>query len=223
MFVLKIGRRRESNRGSTKGSSVLQGLLNAIGFIAALGTLIAWFRGACRRPAQPRPRRRPSPADCQPVPSHTYRRPDPLIYDQYYLMGLGFPVTWDNPDIRIERAGVAVDPHNLQPDTEYEVVAQVWNGSSTAPAIGLPPLSPHAFRHGHATHALKLAKDVADLNAISMNLGHSSLTITDSIYAVLSDTDMGQGIAQLGRSDAPPSTSVEDVVKRVVAELATRK
>ena len=34
------------------------------------------------------------------IPSHTYRRPDPLIYSQTYLMSQGLSVTWDNPDIQ---------------------------------------------------------------------------------------------------------------------------
>ena len=29
------------------------------------------------------------------------RKPDPFIYCQYYLMSLGYPVTWDNWDIFI--------------------------------------------------------------------------------------------------------------------------
>jgi hypothetical protein len=96
------------------------------------------LKDKCRRRPEPRPRRPKSRADCQPVSRFVYRRPDPLIYDQYYLMGLGLPVTWDNPDIRIERGGAPVDPHALDPATEYEIVARVWNGSQNAPAVGLP-------------------------------------------------------------------------------------
>ena len=34
--------------------------------------------------------------------------------------------------------GVPVDSHRLTPDTAYVVVARVWNGSTTAPAVDLP-------------------------------------------------------------------------------------
>ncbi|MBV8895300.1 MAG: hypothetical protein JO051_02230, partial [Acidobacteriaceae bacterium] len=34
--------------------------------------------------------------DCQPIPKHIYRRPDPLIYSQQYLMSQGLAVTWNN-------------------------------------------------------------------------------------------------------------------------------
>jgi hypothetical protein len=74
----------------------------------------------------------------QRVPSTIYRRPDPLIYSQGYLMSQGIAVTWDNPDIQLEKGGVPVSSHALEPDTDYEIVARVWNGSTQAPAVELP-------------------------------------------------------------------------------------
>jgi len=75
------------------------------------------------------------------VPPWAYRQPDPLIYSQQYLQAQGLAVTWDNPDIHLELAatpGVPVDSHSLKPATDYIVVARVWNGATTAPALGLP-------------------------------------------------------------------------------------
>ena len=63
---------------------------------------------------------------------------------------------------------------------------------------GLNPMSPHKFRHGHAVYALKRARTMADFKAISQNLGHASIGITDSIYAVLDDADVAGRIASLG-------------------------
>lgn len=82
---------------------------------------------------------------------------------------------------------------------------------------GLQPRSPHAFRHGHATHALQMANDVADLKAVSMNLGHSSLTITDAIYVVLSDKDMAERIARLGQ--AAPREDMQALIEKVLAAM----
>jgi hypothetical protein len=73
-----------------------------------------------------------------PVFEKVYRRPDPLIYSQWYLMAQGLAVTWDNPDISLLRGGVPVSAHALLPDTEYTVVARVWNGSTNASAVHLP-------------------------------------------------------------------------------------
>jgi hypothetical protein len=83
-------------------------------------------------------RRGGSRTPCVAVPERTYRRPDPLIYSQAYLMKLGLAVTWDNPDITLFKDGVAVPSHELQPGTEYQVAARIWNGSTDAPAVGLP-------------------------------------------------------------------------------------
>ena len=71
---------------------------------------------------------------------------------------------------------------------------------------GLSPMSPHKFRHGHAVYGLKQAKDIGDFKAVSMNLMHSSLGITDSIYAVFSDNDVKERIARLGQIDKSRST-----------------
>lgn len=75
---------------------------------------------------------------CVPLSDPAMKRPDPLIYDQYYLMSLGFGVTWDNPDIWLEEGGVVVPSDQLRPDTLYDVVARIWNGSTEAPVVGLP-------------------------------------------------------------------------------------
>lgn len=62
-----------------------------------------------------------------------------MIYDQYYMMAQGLAVTWDNPDIQIyDSAGNVVAGEGLAADTDYKVVARVWNNSYGAPAAGLP-------------------------------------------------------------------------------------
>ena len=81
------------------------------------------------------------------IPSDIYKRPDPMIYSQYYLMSQGLAVTWDNPDIWLEKvdplnpdkpSGLVVSSHDVTSNTDYFVVARVWNGSVEAPAVDLP-------------------------------------------------------------------------------------
>jgi hypothetical protein len=84
------------------------------------------------------PRRRDSALRCIPVREKVYRRPDPLIYSQQYLMAQGLAVTWDNPDVQVTQGGALVDPHALTPNTDYVIVVRVWNGSTNAPAVHLP-------------------------------------------------------------------------------------
>jgi hypothetical protein len=81
---------------------------------------------------------RQSRKPCAKVSSKIYRRPDPLIYCQKLLMSQGFAVTWDNPDIQLVLKGVQVPSSSISPDTEYEIVARIWNGSTSAPAVNMP-------------------------------------------------------------------------------------
>lgn len=67
----------------------------------------------------------------------SFHRPDPCIYSQQYLLSLGLPVTWDNPDIVLRRGGVIVPEHDLLPNTDYEIGATIWNNSYEAPCVGL--------------------------------------------------------------------------------------
>ncbi len=74
---------------------------------------------------------------CSRFANPAYHRPDPCIYDQYYLMSLGLAVTWDNPDITLRQGGVVVPKHNLLSNTQYEIDATIWNNSFEAPVVGL--------------------------------------------------------------------------------------
>lgn len=82
--------------------------------------------------------RKASPSPCNPIDEPAFHRPDPLIYSQYDLMAQGFAVTWDNPDIILRQGGVGPPASSLDPATEYEIVARIWNNSTNAPVVGLP-------------------------------------------------------------------------------------
>jgi hypothetical protein len=64
-------------------------------------------------------------------------------------------------------------------------------------AAGLPYKSPHKFRHGHAVFALQHARTMADYKAVSMNLMHADISITDGIYAPLAGGEVQRRIAGL--------------------------
>ena len=115
-------------------------------FLFFLKTLLYGWVGAlrdlCRRLKQiicrKGGRKRPSPHRCVPISDPAFVRPDPMIYDQYYLTSLGLAVTWDNPDIQLYLNGSPVSSNSLLAGTTYEVVAQIWNNSTDAPVVGLP-------------------------------------------------------------------------------------
>lgn len=61
--------------------------------------------------------------------------------------------------------------------------------------------SPHKLRHGHVVYALKLARNMGELKAISQNVMHASVTITDQVYGGLDDDDVRSTIARLGQGN----------------------
>jgi hypothetical protein len=111
------------------------------GWILALIALIKLICRRCRK--QPRDGendrdRRAARVPCVPIDRPEYARPDPVIYAQFYLMKLGLAVTWNNPDIQLLLNGAPVSSSLLQPGTDYEVQARIWNNSFTAPVALMP-------------------------------------------------------------------------------------
>lgn len=73
---------------------------------------------------------------CVVVPGRVIRKPDPCIYDQFLLMQLNQPVTWDNPDVAIFLGGVEQYTYDLKVSTEYDVAITVHNSSRDEAADG---------------------------------------------------------------------------------------
>jgi len=65
--------------------------------------------------------------------------------------------------------------------------------------------SPHKLRHGHAVFGIKHARDMRDLKAVSQNLMHSSISITDGIYGNLNNNDMVETIAEMTSNPVGPN------------------
>ena len=77
---------------------------------------------------------------------------------------------------------------------------------------GLPYRSPHKFRHGHAVYALQHAKTMADYKAVSMNLMHNDIRVTDGIYAPLAGNEVQRRIAGLTGQAFPQVSTDGDLV-----------
>jgi integrase len=88
--------------------------------------------------------------------------------------------------------------------------------------VGLPYHSPHKFRHGNAVYALKLAKDIAALKAVSQNLMHSNISITDDVYGMLSDNDIRGQIAALGQIVTIKETKDIEELKDMTRQLLVK-
>lgn len=85
--------------------------------------------------------------------------------------------------------------------------------------IGLPYHSPHKFRHGHAVYALTQALDVSDLKAVSMNLMHSNLSVTDGVYGILSTAQVEDRIANLGKRQTESDADLASLVKEILRKM----
>ena len=113
-----------------------------IGWAAGLSWMLRMLRVLWERLrawlAKSERERRKTDDRCVTVRHPSIRQPDPLIYSQTYFMSLGLAVTWDNPDMQLYKGGVPVSSADLQPGTEYNLVARVWNGSTDAPVIDMP-------------------------------------------------------------------------------------
>jgi integrase len=72
---------------------------------------------------------------------------------------------------------------------------------------GLPYHSPHKFRHGHIQYGLAHSQSIADYKAVSMNLMHSSMEITDEIYSNLNDGEIQNRISGLKKKDQTSENS----------------
>jgi hypothetical protein len=76
---------------------------------------------------------------CTHVAHPSFKRPDPMIYDQYYLMSLGLAVTWQNPDIQILHNGVPVpSAYDLKTSTTYQICATIYNASTEGIVYNMP-------------------------------------------------------------------------------------
>lgn len=81
-------------------------------------------------------RKTPSGDPCVEFPGHILNKPDPCIYDQFMLMALKKPVTWDNPDVRILLGGVEQYTYNLTTGTVYTAEITIHNSSRLKRADG---------------------------------------------------------------------------------------
>ena len=83
--------------------------------------------------------------------------------------------------------------------------------------------SPHKFRHGHAVYGLLHAQTMADYKAVSMNLMHDSIEITDSTYAPMLSSDVQERIAGLsGQASFMPDNELESYLNNLGRESLKR-
>jgi len=75
---------------------------------------------------------------------------------------------------------------------------------------GLPYHSSHKFRHGHIQYGLARSRTIADYKAVSLNVMHASMEITDEIYSRLDEKEVRVRIEQLGQEKSITGNPSED-------------
>lgn len=63
---------------------------------------------------------------------------------------------------------------------------------------GVPYKSAHKMRHGFGVYGVKKAKDMAQLKAISQNMMHANMGITDGLYGKLAEDDLADILKDFG-------------------------
>lgn len=73
--------------------------------------------------------------------------------------------------------------------------------------VGVPKLSPHKLRHGHGVYGVRNAKTVEDFKALSQNMMHANMGITDGLYGVLPEENVKRVLATFRQEAAQASHS----------------
>lgn len=80
--------------------------------------------------------------------------------------------------------------------------------------VGLLYHSPHKFRHGHIHYASSHAQTIEEYKAISLNVMHSSMEITDQFYSNLNDGEIKEKISSLGKNNIQSNNlTQEEIIK----------
>lgn len=86
---------------------------------------------------------------------------------------------------------------------------------------GVAYKSAHKLRHGHVVYALKLAKNMEQMKAISQNVMHATVGITDGIYGNLVHDDVQSAIKSLSGVKTE-SSSDQELLSRVIELLQSK-
>ena len=63
----------------------------------------------------------------------------------------------------------------------------------------IPYKSPHKIRHGFGVYGIKHAKNVGEMKAISQNMMHANMGITDGLYGKLAEEDLDDIMGTFGK------------------------
>ena len=68
--------------------------------------------------------------------------------------------------------------------------------------LDLPYRSPHQYRHGYAVYGLERCKTMAEYHALSRNMMHDNISVTDKIYVHVEEVERGDILSRLQHNQA---------------------
>jgi integrase len=86
---------------------------------------------------------------------------------------------------------------------------------------GVKYKSPHKFRDGHTVWTYRLIKNMAGLKAVSQNLMHKDIGVTDGIYGNMDEDETHKTIAGLANVKMEDPTD-QDLLNKVIALLQSK-
>lgn len=139
------------------------------------------------------------------------------LWDQTVRSKLNPDAMWYAPFLTNHFGSKATLSNQLPGKTRNQAIAKgIRKLFATA---SLDYKSPHKFRHGHAVYSLLRAKDMADYKAISQNLMHGNIKVTDETYAWLNHDDIKNRILNLSNNNAN-ADDMNDELKSFIYKLS---
>lgn len=94
--------------------------------------------------------------------------------------------------------------------------------------LGIPILSAHKLRHAHGVYGVRNARNIEELKAVSQNMMHANIGITDGIYGILPEENVQRVIGGLSKEQPaqaekqiPPE--VLELAKVIIAKAKEKK
>ena len=137
------------------------------------------------------------------LPSTIYKRPDPLIYSQYFFMARGFAVTWitstfSSPSCpRLTEQWLQSVRTSSLPNHVYRIHARICNGSFEAPVVGMPVI------FSFLTFGIGIVPTLIGVTSVDLPVkgasGHPQETFLDLAHSPDGRTLLHSGRTLLGR------------------------
>ena len=113
----------------------------------------------------------------------------------------------------LKRAGMnyVLDREGDKKKSRLKTQALSFSVKQVCAALGIPYKSPHKLRHGHGVYGVKNARNIEELKAVSQNMMHATIGITDGLYGVLPEENVRQVLSTFHAGPPIQDHHIQDV------------